>query len=66
MLQMMHAWVNRAGTELRGARLEESPDGCKRLDEVLAAVGDTVRLLHRLIGTAVAVAGAKQFDPYKD
>jgi len=46
--EMMRVWVERAGIELRGAGLDESPDCYKRLDEVLEAVGDTVRILHRL------------------
>ena len=64
--EMMRAWVDRAGIELRGAGLDESPDCYKRLDEVLDAVGDTVRILHRLTPVGVAMAGANEFDPYKD
>lgn len=64
--KMMRAWVNRAGIELRGAGLDESPDCYKRLDGVLDAVGDTVRILHRLTPVGVAMAGADVFDPYKD
>jgi tRNA-splicing ligase RtcB len=33
---------------------------------VLEAVGDTVRILHRLTPVGVAMAGANEFDPYKD
>jgi tRNA-splicing ligase RtcB len=64
--EMMRAWVDRSGIELRGAGLDESPDCYKRLDEVLAAVGDTVRILHRLTPLGVAMASATEFDPYKD
>ena len=64
--EMMRSWVDRAGIELRGAGLDESPDCYKRLDEVLESVGDTVRILHRLTPVGVAMAGAKEFDPYKD
>ena len=64
--EMMRAWVERAGIELRGAGLDESPDCYKRLDEVLEAVGDTVRIVHRLTPVGVAMAGADEFDPYKD
>ena len=64
--EMMRAWVDRAGIELRGAGLDESPDCYKRLDEVLESVGDTVRILHRLTPVGVAMAGANEFDPYKD
>jgi tRNA-splicing ligase RtcB len=64
--EMMRSWVDRAGIELRGAGLDESPDCYKRLDEVLESVGDTVRILHRLTPVGVAMAGANEFDPYKD
>jgi tRNA-splicing ligase RtcB len=64
--EMMQAWVSRAGIELRGAGIDESPDCYKRLDEVLEAVGDTVRILHRLTPLGVAMAGANECDPYKD
>jgi tRNA-splicing ligase RtcB len=64
--EMMQTWVRNAGIELRGAGLDESPDCYKRLDEVLDAVGDTVRILHRLTPVGVAMAGAYEFDPYKD
>ena len=50
----------------RGAGLDESPDCYKRLDEVLDAVSGTVRVLHRLTPVGVAMAGANEFDPYKD
>ncbi|MGA8087431.1 MAG: RtcB family protein [Terracidiphilus sp.] len=64
--EMMRAWVDRAGIELRGAGLDESPDCYKRLDEVLESVGETVRILHRLTPVGVGMAGANEFDPYKD
>jgi len=64
--EMMRSWVDRAGIELRGAGLDESPDCYKRLDEVLESVGGTVRILHRLTPVGVAMAGANEFDPYKD
>ena len=38
----------------------------KRLPEVLAAHGETVRTLHTLTPLGVAMAGANEFDPYKD
>ena len=36
------------GIELRGGAADEAPDAYKRLDAVLAAHGDTVRVLHTL------------------
>jgi len=64
--EMMRVWVERAGIELRGAGLDESPDCYKRLDEVLEAVGDTVRILHRLTPVGVAMAGAKRVRSIQD
>jgi tRNA-splicing ligase RtcB len=54
------------GIELRGGAADEAPDAYKRLDQVLAAHGDTVEILHRLTPIGVAMAGADTFDPYKD
>jgi tRNA-splicing ligase RtcB len=64
--EMMRSWIERSGVELRGAGLDESPDCYKRLDDVLDAVEGTVRILHRLTPVGVAMAGANEFDPYKD
>ncbi|HJZ64028.1 MAG TPA: RtcB family protein [Candidatus Acidoferrum sp.] len=64
--EMMRAWVDRAGVELRGAGLDESPHCYKRLNEVLAEHGDSIRILHTLAPVGVAMAGANEFDPYKD
>jgi hypothetical protein len=38
----------------------------KRLDEVLAEHGDSIRVLHRLTPIGVAMAGPDIYDPYKD
>ena len=38
----------------------------RRLPEVLAHHEGTIRILHRLRPFAVAMAGAGEFDPYKD
>jgi tRNA-splicing ligase RtcB (3'-phosphate/5'-hydroxy nucleic acid ligase) len=64
--EMMREWVERAGVELRGAGVDESPHCYKRLNEVLAEHGDSVRVLHTLTPVGVAMAGANEFDPYKD
>jgi len=64
--EMMREWVMREGVELRGAGLDESPHCYKRLPEVLAEHGDTIRVLHTLRPLGVAMAGADEFDPYKD
>ena len=64
--EMMEGWLNRANVVLRGGGLDESPDCYKRLPEVLAAHGSTIRILHTLTPLGVAMAGANEFDPYKD
>lgn len=63
---MMSAWLKKANVELRGAGLDESPDCYKRLPEVLAEHGNSIRILHTLTPVGVAMAGANEFDPYKD
>ncbi len=63
---MMKEWVARAGVELRGAGLDESPHCYKRLSEVLGEHCDSIRILHTLTPVGVAMAGANEFDPYKD
>lgn len=52
--------------ELRGGAADEAPLAYKRLDEVLAAQGDTIFLKWRLDPIGVAMAGADTFDPFKD
>jgi tRNA-splicing ligase RtcB len=60
------AWLKQSDIELRGAGIDESPDCYKRLPEVLAEVSDSVKILHTLTPVGVAMAGAREFDPYKD
>ncbi|HEV7350837.1 RtcB family protein [Telluribacter sp.] len=55
-----------AGIELRGAGPDEAPECYKKLEEVLAYQGDTIRVLHRLKPIGVAMAGNETYDPYKD
>jgi len=52
--------------ELRGAAADEAPGAYKRLDAVLDAHKDTIRILHTLTPIGVAMAGADIFDPFKD
>jgi len=58
--------VRARGVELRGAGADEAPEVYKRLPVVLAAHGDTIRVLHTLQPVGVAMAGIEEFDPYKD
>ncbi|HET6764885.1 MAG TPA: RtcB family protein [Longimicrobiaceae bacterium] len=64
--EMMRSWVDRKGVVLRGGGLDESPHVYRRLPEVLAAQGSTVQVLHTLRPLIVVMAGAEEFDPYKD
>ncbi|SDF58878.1 RtcB family protein [Terriglobus roseus] len=64
--EMMNDWLRQSNVVLRGGGLDESPHCYKRLPEVLAEQGETVRVLHTLTPVGVAMAGANEFDPYKD
>jgi tRNA-splicing ligase RtcB len=64
--EMMRDWLTKSNVVLRGGGVDESPHCYKRLPEVLAAHGDTIRVLHTLTPLGVAMAGANEFDPYKD
>ena len=63
---MMQSWIKQAQVELRGAGLDESPHCYKRLTEVLAEHSSSIKILHTLTPVGVAMAGANEFDPYKD
>ncbi|WP_308639960.1 RtcB family protein [Paenibacillus silvisoli] len=63
--QMMDA-VRDYGVELRGAGTDESPFVYRRLQEVLDAHAETIEVMHVLKPIGVCMAGADEFDPYKD
>lgn len=54
------------GIELRGGGADEAPLAYKRLTDVLAHHGDTIKVLHTLRPVGVAMAGTNEVDPYKD
>ena len=54
------------GIVLVGGGADEAPEVYKRLPEVLAAHGDTIRVKHTLRPLGVAMAGRDVVDPYKD
>jgi tRNA-splicing ligase RtcB len=54
------------GIVLVGGGADEAPEVYKRLPEVLAAHGDSIRVKHRLRPLGVAMAGRDVYDPYKD
>jgi tRNA-splicing ligase RtcB len=64
--EMMKEWVEAKGVILRGGGLDESPHVYRRLPDVLAAQEGTVEVLHTLQPLVVVMAGASEFDPYKD
>ena len=64
--QMMEDWLREKDVVLRGGGLDESPHAYRRLPEVLEAQGDTIEVLHTLTPLVVVMAGANEFDPYKD
>jgi tRNA-splicing ligase RtcB len=62
----MDAWLRERGVMLAGGDLDESPMAYRRLPEVLAHHAGTVRVQHTLRPFAVVMAGAGEFDPFKD
>jgi tRNA-splicing ligase RtcB (3'-phosphate/5'-hydroxy nucleic acid ligase) len=64
--EMLDAWIQEKGVILRGGGLDESPHAYRRLPDVLACQGETINVLHTLTPIIVVMAGATEFDPYKD
>ena len=64
--ESMDEWVRKAGVTLRGAGVDESPHVYKRLPQVLAEHGTSIKILHTLRPIGVAMAGENELDPYKD
>jgi len=65
--EMLKKWVvDEKQVILRGGGLDEAPQAYRRLPEVLKAQGDTIEVLHTLRPIVVVMAGADEFDPYKD
>ena len=64
--KMMMEWVSREGVELRGAGTDDSPHCYKRLPEVLEYHSAGIRILHTLKPIGVAMAGADEYDPFRD
>lgn len=54
------------GTLLRGAGADEAPEVYKKLPDVLKAHEGTIKVIHTLKPLIVVMAGADEFDPYKD
>jgi len=64
--EMVNDWLGPRGVVLRGGGLDEAPHAYRRLPDVLAAQGDTVRIVHTLTPLIVVMAGENEYDPYKD
>lgn len=62
---MVREWLGPRGVILRGGGLDEAPHAYRRLPDVLAAQGETVRVVHTLKPIVVVMAGENEFDPYK-
>lgn len=59
-------WLRDKGVHLVGADLDEAPQAYRRLPEVLAHHANTIEVTHLLHPVGVIMAGANEFDPYKD
>lgn len=64
--QLHREWIKRAGVELRGGDLDESPYAYKRIENVLKAHVGTIKILHTLTPIGVCMADSREIDPYKD
>jgi tRNA-splicing ligase RtcB (3'-phosphate/5'-hydroxy nucleic acid ligase) len=62
----VQARLRKQGIVLVGGGADEAPEVYKRLPEVLAAHGDSIRVKHTLRPLGVAMAGREVVDPYKD
>lgn len=60
------SWLSEKGVTLIGADLDEAPQAYRRLNEVLDTHAGTVEVCHTLHPRGVIMAGANEFDPYKD
>jgi tRNA-splicing ligase RtcB len=62
----VQARLREQGIVLVGGGADEAPEVYKRLPEVLAAHGESIRVKHTLRPLGVAMAGRDVVDPYKD
>ncbi|MGH7503710.1 MAG: RtcB family protein [Longimicrobiales bacterium] len=64
--EAMRAWLRARDVTLRGGGVDEAPHVYRRLPDVLTAQGPTIEVLHILRPMLVVMAGAGEFDPYRD
>jgi tRNA-splicing ligase RtcB (3'-phosphate/5'-hydroxy nucleic acid ligase) len=62
----VQARLREQGIVLIGGGADEAPEVYKRLPDVLAAHGETIRVKHTLRPLGVAMAGRDVHDPYRD
>jgi tRNA-splicing ligase RtcB (3'-phosphate/5'-hydroxy nucleic acid ligase) len=62
----VQARLREQGVVLIGGGADEAPEVYKRLPDVLAAHGSSIRVKHRLRPLGVAMAGRDVYDPFKD
>ncbi len=65
-IEAHNSWMRNVGVELRGSGLDESPYAYKRIEQVLDAHKNTVKVLHTLKPIGVCMAPEREFDPYRD
>lgn len=61
-----HKWLEDYGVTVLGSDLDESPQAYRRLNEVLEYHKNTIEVTCKLKPFGVVMAGANEFDPYKD
>jgi tRNA-splicing ligase RtcB len=59
-------WLAAKRVTVIGGGVDEAPQAYRRLPDVLAAHAGTIEIVHRLRPFGVVMAGAKEFDPFKD
>ena len=59
-------WIREKGVTVLGGDLDEAPQAYRRLPDVLAEHAGTIAIEHVLKPRGVIMAGANEFDPYKD
>ena len=64
--KMQNDWLLGKGVLLRGGDVDEAPQAYRRLPDVLAAQGATIKVVETLTPIVVVMAGHDVRDPYKD
>lgn len=64
--EMQNEWLKGKGVILRGGDVDEAPQAYRRLPDVLAAQGETIKITETLSPLVVVMAGHDVRDPYKD